>query len=542
MLNDQGLNSTKKDVRFDVDARARLIEGIDKLADAVKVTLGPGGRNVIIARQGQAPIVTKDGVTVARHIRLRDEHHDAGAQVVLEAASRTNDVAGDGTTTATVLAQEVVKLGQRALAAGHLPKAVKKGMDRAVEDVTACLQDAAIVVSDTEQVRHVGTISANGDEVVGAALATAVDAVGPRGIITVEDAKGTKTQLELVDGIRLDRGYTSPYFVNDVEKMQVTFEDAYVLLSDRSFKTIPEILPILERVQKEGRPLLIIADEVKDEALKLLTMNKARGNLQVCVIVAPGRGEGRVDLLGDMASMLGGDVITTGDDRTGADITLEHLGRCDSIVAGRYNTTLVGGHGVRHDPSQRDLRRQGVEERLDGLITLNEREEGQLRERLGILGGAAAIVKVGGATEVELGERRDRIIDALSATQAAADEGIVPGGGVALFQAAAKCRASASDIEDEGARIGYGIVLAACEAPMRQILENAGHNSARVMAQLDGGSNAGTGFNAATGEYVDMIEGGVIDPLKVTRTALENAVSVGGIVLTVGASIVDIGE
>lgn len=537
-MTDELANQPKKDIRFNDDARSRIIEGIDILANAVKVTLGPGGRNVIIARDGQPPISTKDGVTVARHVRLRDAHHDAGAQVVLEAASRTNDVAGDGTTTATVLAQAIVHAGRRALAGGHQPKALKHGMELAKDDIITQLKSHARPVETSEQIANVGTISANGDKIVGDALAAAMDKVGSRGIITIEDAKGIDTQLELIDGVRLDRGYTSPYFVNDVEHMQVTFEDAYVLISDRTFKTIPEVLPLLERISKEGKPLLIIADEVKDDALKLMTMNKMRGQLHVCVIVAPGRGSSRIDLLGDLAAVLGGTVISTGDDHVGAELTLDQLGRCSKIVVTRTNTTLIGGAGDKGQDSSKDVRKRGIEEKIHLDPTIDELELGRLRERLGILCGAAAIIKVGGSTEVELGERRDRIVDALNATQAAADEGIITGGGTALYRAAHRASLERDRSIDESTRVGYDIVVSACSAPIRQILENAGFNAEKILAQVDM-LEIEQGFDAAAGQFVNMYEHGVIDPVKVSRSALENAVSVGGIIVTLGASIVD---
>lgn len=534
-------NSHKKNIRFNDDARLAIIAGIDKLANAVKITLGPGGRNVIIAREGQAPIVSKDGVTVAKSVRLENPHEDAGAQVALEAASRTNDVAGDGTTTATVLAQAIVHAGQRVLAAGHKPKAVKKGMELARDMIISSLKDMAIAVNTSEQIANVGTISANGDKIVGAALAAAMDRVGPQGIITIEDAKGIETQLELIDGIRLDRGYTSPYFVNDVERMQVVFENAYVLLSDRVFKSIPDVQILLEQISKEGRPLLVIADEVKDDALKMMTMNKMRGQLQICVVVAPGRGSSRIDQLGDMAAVLGGSVLTTGDDIAGVDIKLSHLGQCDKIVITRGTTTLIGGHGDHGDESQRAVRRKGVEETLSSGVIVDDVELGKFRERLAILGGAAAIIKVGGSTEVELGERRDRIVDALNATQAAAEEGIVPGGGLSLFRAAQIASKSSERklITDESELVGYDIVVSSCSSPIRQILDNAGFNAEKIIAQIEESEDYYIGFDAAQGKLTDMIKAGIIDPVKVSRSALENAVSVGGIVVTLGASIVD---
>lgn len=525
----------KKDIQFDVDARDRLIRGVDKLADAVKVTLGPGGRNVIIHKSGQAPIITKDGVTVARHVVLADPHENAGAQVVKEAASRTNEVAGDGTTTATVLTQAIVRTGKKYLAAGHQPKSMGVGMELALDHIVDALVEIAEPVNSSQHIRHVGTISANGDEVIGNAISAAMDKVGVQGIITIEDAKGMETSLELVDGIRLDRGYTSPYFVNDVERMRVNYENAYVLVSNRQFKAMADLIPIMEKIVKEGRPILIIADEVEGEALKLLTANKMQGKLDCCVIVAPGRGEHRINLLGDIACMTGATLIADGDGRSMADLTLDDLGMCGKVIVTRTHTTLIQGRG---DEANRGVRKASVEKLLSDQP--DDLETKKLQARLAILGGAAAIIKVGGATEVEMGERKDRIVDALNATQAAAEEGIVPGGGMALYRISRMLQESLKSIDmstDE--RAGYMVVLQACESPLRQILENAGLQVDKILATLDGKPSQ-VGFNAAVGQFVDMVDSGVIDPVKVTRTALENAISVGGIILTVGASIVDV--
>lgn len=526
----------KKDIRFDSEARSRLIDGIDKLADAVKTTLGPGGRNVIIQKRGRTPIVTKDGVTVARHVVLSDPHEDAGAQVVREAASRTNDVAGDGTTTATVLVQALVHGGQKVLAAGHQPKLLKQGMERALADVVAELRRCAIAVTTSEQIAHVGTISANGEREIGDAIAEAMDVVGPQGIITIEEAKGMETHLELVDGIRLDRGYTSPYFVNDVDRMQVTYENAYVLVTNRQYKSMLDLVPVLEKVQKEAKPILIIADSVEGEALKLLTANKSQGRLECCVIVAPGRGEHRIDLLGDIAAMTGAKLITDGDGIKPEDIELDYLGVCGRITVTRHHTTLIQGSG---DEDIKYARKAAVERKLLDDPTLDDVETRKLQARMQVLGGAAAIIKVGGATEVEMGERKDRIVDALNATQAAAEEGIVPGGGVALWRTSRALELEAHRQATADEQTGYRVVLDACCAPIRQILENAGQPAERVTARLED-MPSDMGFNAAKGSYESMLRSGVIDPVKVTRSALENAVSVGGIVLTVGASIVEI--
>lgn len=535
---DETTRQSRKDIKFEERARDELIAGVDQLANAVKVTLGPGGRNVIIARDGQIPIVTKDGVTVAKHVHLRDPHANAGAQVVLEAASRTNDVAGDGTTTATVLAQAIIHEGKKALAAGFNPKELRDGMHAALRDVKQQLHELAEPVETSNDIANIGTISANGDRVIGDAIAAAMDKVGTKGIITIEDAKGTETQLELVDGIRLERGYTSPYFVNDVERMQVAYEDALVFMSDRQFKTVADLLPMLEFVKKEDRSLIIVADDIKDEALKFLTMNKIRGSVEVCVIVAPGRGVARVDLLGDMAAVLGGKVFSAGDELAG-NFTLDDFGRCDKVNITRTHSTFIGGRGVRDEFDRVAERKVGVEEKLREDVTLDDVEKGKLRERLAILGGAAAIIKVGGATEIEMNERRDRIVDALHATQAAADEGIIPGGGTTLWRIASLLKSDMTSRHDVHA-MGYGIVVNSCVAPMRQILNNAGMNADAVIADLKAVEKQRSwGFDAATGKIRDLVQAGIIDPVKVTRTAIENAVSVATTILTVGASIVD---
>lgn len=520
------------DVKFDDDARNAVCAGIDKLADAVKVTLGPGGRNVIIASRGRTPVVTKDGVTVARSIRLADPHADAGAQLIMQAASRTNDVVGDGTTTSTVLTQAIVHAGRRALAAGIHPQRIKEGMELACDHITQALRDMARQVTSREDLLNVATVSANGDADMGDVIATAVERVGPNGIITVSDTSGHTTTLELVDGVRLNRGYTSQYFVNDAERARVVLEKPYILTSECQFKTVQELLPIAEWCAGQGRPLLIIADDVKDEALKFLTGNKARGALNVCVIVAPGRGSARVDLLGDIVSIVGGQVMTQG--HMMSQPAVDMLGQCDQVVVTRTETSLICGTATG-SAEDRAARRINVERELEDP-TLPDDRRARLRERLTILTGAAAIVHVGGVTEVELRERRDRIVDAINATQVASRSGIVPGGGCALVWARSSCRVP-SDIE-HGVTVGYGIVLDACSSPLEQIASNAGHNHSRALAAVEDATGC-IGFDARTGDLVDMIDAGIIDPVDVTCASLSSAVSVGCIVVTLGASVVE---
>lgn len=528
-------NVTKKNVMFDDDARRRLIVGVDKLANAVKVTLGPGGRNVIIQRKDDQPIITKDGVTVAQHIALVDPHEDVGAKAVAQAASRTNDLAGDGTTTATVLTQALIHAGQKVLAAKYVPKQVVLGVKKAADDVVEHLRSQATPIETSEQISFVGTISANGDKHIGDAIAKAMERVGANGIIDVDEAKGFETQLELIDGIRIERGYTSPYFVTDMNRMVVEFDDPYILVTNRRYKSLTELIPILERVQRESAPILIIADEVEGEALKLLTANKMQGKLDCCVICAPERGTRRVTLLDDIACMVGATLITDGDGRDMSDVTLNDLGRCKKLTISKTTTTMIGGMS---DRNVRDERIKTLESQLASDI-LTDPERDFIQRRLAILGGAAAMIKVGGATELEMIERRDRIVDALNATQAAADEGIIPGGGVALYRTAKTLMSNIENIESPDQRAGYMMMLEACTAPLRQILHNAGQNAEKIMAKLDDDDTYTYGYDAVRCAFVDMMKAGVIDPVKVTTTAVHNASSIGGIILTVGASIVD---
>lgn len=530
-------NSTviqQHDVKFDDDARNAICAGIDKLADAVKVTLGPGGRNVIIASRGKTPIVTKDGVTVARAIRLSDPHADAGAQLIMQAASRTNDVVGDGTTTSTVLTQAIVHGCKRALAAGIHPQHLKKGMELACEHVIDTLKKSAYQIKSRDDLLNVAKISSNGDSTMGDVIATAVERVGSNGIISVSNTSGHTTTLELVDGVRFERGYTSQYFVNDLERSRVVLERPYILVSDCQFKTMQELLPIAEMCASQGRSLLIIADDVKDEALKFLTGNKARGALNVCVVVAPGRGSARIDLLGDIVSIVGGQVVTMGSSLT-SQPTIDVLGECEQIIVTRTETSLICGTStVTND---RAARRVNVERELEDP-TLPDDQRSRLRERLTILTGAAAIVHVGGVTEVELHERRDRIIDAINATQVALRSGIIAGGGCALARARLSC--IISDDTDPGIFAGYKIVLSACTVPLEQIARNAGLNHTRILANIEDGNSNIIGFDVTTGNVIDdMIIAGIVDPVDVTCASLTSAISVGSIVVTLGASVIE---
>lgn len=522
------------DVKFGTEARLELSKGIDILADVVKVTLGPGGRNVVIARSGQPPIVTKDGVTCARHVVLENGHYDAGARIVLEAASRTNDLAGDGTTTATVLAQSLVRGANKLLSAGHQPRHMTLGLNKVLDDILDELAAASHAISGRDDLARIGTISANGDTEIGTMLADAFEAVGPGGIVTVEDGRGHKTVLDVIDGIKLGgRGYTSPYFVNDVERMRVTFEDAYILITDMTFKTMVDVMPLLELVHREGKPLLIIASAVVDEALKLITVNKTRGTLQSCVIVAPGRGTARVELLHDIAARVGGNVLLEGSGRSCGDLTLADLGRCTKVIVTQHDTVLVGGAGDQELVGQRM-------EGLEHVAQLGRQDSGLISERRAILTGAAAIVKVGGATDIEVGERRDRIVDALNAVKAAMVEGIIPGGGCTLLHIARKLHdevKSGKRVIDEMSAAGYMLGLQACEAPFRQIAENAGYSAEKALTQM---TSSKLGVDATTGDVVDMLEAGIIDPVKVTSTAYTNAVSIANTVISIGASLVEV--
>jgi chaperonin GroEL len=519
-----------KDVRFSEDARGRVLRGVNVLADAVTVTLGPKGRNVCLEKSWGAPTVTKDGVTVAKEIQLEDKFENMGAQMVKEVASKTSDVAGDGTTTATVLSRAIFGEGLKLVAAGHDPMSIKRGIDKAVAKVTDELKSMSKPTRDRGEIAQVGTISANNDKTIGAILAEAMDKVGKEGVITVEEAKGLETTLDLVEGMRFDRGYLSPYFVTDPERMECVYEDAYVLIHEKKISSMKDLLPILENVAKTGKPLVIIAEEVDGEALATLVVNKLRGTLKVVAVKAPGFGDRRKAMLEDIAILTDGKMIAEELGIKLENVALKDLGRVKRIIIDKDNTTVVEGAGKKSAIEGRitQLRAQ-IEE------TTSDYDREKLQERLAKLAGGVAVVKVGAATEVEMKEKKARVEDALHATRAAVEEGIVPGGGVALIRASAallNLRVS----EDE--KVGVRIVQKALEEPLRWIASNAGLEGSVVLDKVKNGKGS-FGFNAATEEYEDLVKAGIVDPTKVVRIALQNAASVAGMMITTEAMIAD---
>jgi chaperonin GroEL len=524
-----------KDIKFDIEARDGLKRGVDALANAVKVTLGPKGRNVIIGKSFGGPNVTKDGVTVAKEIELKDPLENMGAQMVKEVASKTNDLAGDGTTTATVLAQAIVKEGLKNVAAGANPMDLKRGIDKAVEAIVADLgKQAQVVGSDSEKIKQIASISANNDEVIGELIATAFGKVGKEGVITVEEAKGTDTYVDVVEGMQFDRGYLSPYFVTNPEKMEVELERPYILLYDKKVSSLKELLPILEPVAQSGKPLLIIAEDVDGEALSTLVVNKLRGALKIAAVKAPGFGDRRKAMLEDIAILTGGTVIAEESGYTLENTTLEMLGTAEKVTIDKDNTTLVNGAGTADMIKNRVNQIKGQME-----STTSDYDREKLQERLAKLAGGVAVLYVGAASEVEMKEKKDRVDDALHATRAAVEEGIVAGGGVALLRAKSVLDKIKADNADEAT--GIQIVSRAVESPLRTIVENAGLEGSVVVAKVAEGK-ANFGYNAKTDEYVDMLKAGIIDPKKVTRVALENAASVAGMILTTECALVDIKE
>ncbi|QBZ96699.1 chaperonin GroEL [Flavobacterium sangjuense] len=524
-----------KDIKFDIEARDGLKRGVDALANAVKVTLGPKGRNVIIGKSFGGPTVTKDGVTVAKEIELKDALENMGAQMVKEVASKTNDLAGDGTTTATVLAQAIVKEGLKNVAAGANPMDLKRGIDKAVEAIVADLaKQAQVVGSDSEKIKQIASISANNDEVIGDLIATAFGKVGKEGVITVEEAKGTDTYVDVVEGMQFDRGYLSPYFVTNPEKMEVELERPYILLYDKKVSSLKELLPILEPVAQSGKPLLIIAEDVDGEALSTLVVNKLRGALKIAAVKAPGFGDRRKAMLEDIAILTGGTVIAEESGYTLENTTLEMLGTAEKVTIDKDNTTLVNGAGTADMIKNRVNQIKGQME-----STTSDYDKEKLQERLAKLAGGVAVLYVGAASEVEMKEKKDRVDDALHATRAAVEEGIVAGGGVALLRAKSVLDKLKADNADEAT--GIQIVSRAVEAPLRTIVENAGLEGSVVVAKVSEGK-ANFGYNAKTDEYVDMLKAGIIDPKKVTRVALENAASVSGMILTTECALVEIKE
>ena len=524
-----------KDIKFNMDARAKMKEGADALADAVKVTLGPKGRNVVIAKKFGAPQVTKDGVTVAKEISLEDQFADMGAQMVKEVASKTNDQAGDGTTTATVLAQAIINVGLKNVTAGANPMDLKRGIDKAVAEVVKNLREQSQEVGeDYAKIEQVGTISANNDNYIGKLIADAMSKVKKDGVITVEEAKGTETEVKVVEGMQFDRGYISPYFMTNGDKMEAVLDTPYILITDKKVSTMKDLLPVLEPIAREGKSLLIIAEDIDGEALTTLVVNKLRGTLKIAAVKAPGFGDRRKEMLQDVAILTGGMVISEERGFTLENTTPDMLGKAEKVVVTKDNTTVVNGAGAADAIQERaDLIRKQIE------TTTSDYDREKLQERLGKLAGGVAVLYVGAATEVEMKEKKDRVEDALSATRAAVEEGIVPGGGVAYIRASQVLADLKGENEDE--TTGIRIVARAIEEPLRQIAANAGVEGSVIINKIREGKGD-FGYNARTDEYVNMFEAGVIDPTKVSRVALENAASVAGMFLTTECAIADLPE
>jgi len=521
-----------KEVKFSSDAREKMLRGVDVLANAVKVTLGPKGRNVVIDKAFGAPRITKDGVTVAKEIELEDKFENMGAQMVREVASKTNDLAGDGTTTATVLAQAIVKEGAKSVAAGMNPMDLKRGIDLAVEAVVSDLKGHAKKIANNDEIAQVGTISANGDAEIGRFLADAMAKVGNEGVITVEEAKSLATELEVVEGMQFDRGYISPYFITNADKMRVELEDPYVLIHEKKLSNLQAMLPVLEAVVQSGKPLLIVAEEVEGEALATLVVNKLRGGLKIAAVKAPGFGDRRKAMLEDIAILTGGTNISEDLGVKLENVTLAMLGRAKKVVIDKDNTTIVDGAGKKSEIEARvkQIRNQ-IEE------TTSDYDKEKLQERLAKLAGGVAVIRVGGATEVEVKERKDRVDDALHATRAAVEEGILPGGGVALLRALKALDNVKPGNADQKA--GVEIVRRAIQAPARQIAQNAGDDGSVVVGKLLEKTDYNWGYDAATGAYQDLVKAGIIDPAKVVRTALQDAASVASLLITTEALIAE---
>ena len=521
-----------KEVKFGSDARTRMLEGVDTLANAVKVTLGPKGRNVVLEKSFGAPRITKDGVTVAKDIELKDKFQNMGAQMVREVASKANDVAGDGTTTATVLAQSIAQEGARAVAAGMNPMDLKRGIDMAVESVVVELEKQSKKISTSDEVAQVGTISANGEEEIGKMIAEAMERVGNEGVITVEEAKSLDTELDVVEGMQFDRGYLSPYFVTDAEKMRATLEEPYILLHEKKLSNLQDMLPILEKVVQSGRPLLIIAEDIEGEALATLVVNRLRGGLKVAAVKAPGFGDRRKAMLEDIAILTKGTVVSEEVGISLDAVTLEMLGSAKRVEITKDETTIVDGTGEKSEIEARcsQIRAQAEE-------TTSDYDREKLQERLAKLAGGVAVIRVGGATEVEVKERKDRVDDAMHATRAAVEEGIVPGGGVALVKSIAvlgKLKPANRDQE-----VGVEIVRRALQSPARNIAENAGAEGSVIVGKLLESTDVNEGYDATTGTFTDMVKAGVIDPTKVVRSSLQNAASVAALLITTEAMVAD---
>ena len=521
-----------KEVKFSQDARERMLRGVDILANAVKVTLGPKGRNVVLEKSFGAPRITKDGVTVAKEIELEDKFENMGAQMVREVASKTSDTAGDGTTTATLLAQAIVKEGAKSVAAGANPMDLKRGIDIAVTAVIADLKAKAKKVTSSEEIAQVGTISANGDHEIGAMIAKAMQKVGNDGVITVEEAKALETELEVVEGMQFDRGYISPYFITDADKMRVELENPYILMNEKKLSNMQSLLPLLEQVVQAGKPILVIAEDVEGEALATLVVNKLRGGLKVAAVKAPGFGDRRKAMLQDIAVLTAGQVISEDLGIKLENVTLDMLGRAKKVVITKDDTTIVGGAGKKADIEARVAQiKQQIED------TTSDYDSEKLQERLAKLAGGVAVIKVGGVTEMEVKEKKDRVDDALNATRAAVEEGILPGGGVALIRTQSVLGKLKTANDDQ--QVGITIVRRALQAPARQIAENAGEDGAVVVGKIVEKDDYAFGYNAATGEYGNLVKQGVIDPAKVVRTALQDAASVAGLLITTEAMVAE---
>jgi chaperonin GroEL len=521
-----------KDVKFSTEARERMLRGVDTLANAVKVTLGPKGRNVVIEKSFGTPRITKDGVTVAKEIELEDKFENMGAQMVREVASKTSDLAGDGTTTATVLAQAIVKEGAKSVAAGMNPMDLKRGIDLAVDAIVKDLKSHAKKITSNEEIAQIGTISANGDTEIGRFLADAMRKVGNEGVITVEEAKSLNTELEVVEGMQFDRGYVSPYFVTNAEKMRVEFEDPYILINEKKLSSLQPLLPLLEAVVQSGKPLLVIAEDIEGEALATLVVNRLRGGLKVAAVKAPGFGDRRKAMLEDIAILTGGTAISEDLGIKLENVTLKMLGRAKKVVIEKENTTIVNGAGAKKDIEARVTQ---IKAQIEETTSDYDREK--LQERLAKLAGGVAVIRVGGATEVEVKERKDRVDDAMHATRAAVEEGILPGGGVALLRALKAL--DGIRIADPDQNAGIDIVRRAIQVPARQIVQNAGEDGSLVVGKLLENSSYNWGFNAATGEYQDLVKAGVVDPAKVVRTALQDAASVAALLITTEALVAE---
>ncbi|MBF0371563.1 MAG: chaperonin GroEL [Magnetococcales bacterium] len=521
-----------KEVKFGADARNRMMDGVNILANAVKVTLGPKGRNVVLDKSWGAPRVTKDGVTVAKEIELADKFENMGAQMVKEVASKTSDEAGDGTTTATVLAQSLAREGMKAVAAGMNPMDLRRGIDSAVNAVVEALKTSAKEITSSEEISQVGAISSNSDKEVGAMIAEAMDKVGKEGVITVEDAKGLETTLDVVEGMQFDRGYLSPYFVTNPDKMLVEMDEPFIMLVEKKISNLQQILPILESVIQSSRPLLMISEDLEGDALATLVVNKLRGGLKVCAVKAPGFGDRRKAMLEDLATLTGGTVVSENMGVKTENVTLDMLGTAKSVIISKDETTIVGGAGSAGQIKERVNQIRG---QIEG--TTSDYDQEKLQERLAKLAGGVAIIKVGGASEIEVKERKDRVDDALHATRAAVEEGIVPGGGIALLRA----RKSLDKIEsaNDDQKVGVNIVRRALEEPVRVIAENAGAEGSVVVNKILENSNANFGYDAANGDYTDLVMRGVIDPAKVVRNALQSAASVAGLLITTEAMVAE---